>query len=485
MFKKPNLQAVDGLLLLFVAALLIRLITLGLYPMGSTTEPRYAEMARKMLETGNWITPMIDYGVPFWGKPPLSFWASALTMAIGGINEFGARLAPFLATMGIMGLLWAWSPHKRLALAASFVMLTCIAGFLAAGAVMTDMFMVFATTMCMVAFWRSLHRSAGPWPWLFFVGIGIGLLAKGPVATVVTGISIGTWVLLRGEWRRTWAALPWIKGSLLATLIALPWYALAEWKTPGFLQYFIVGEHFNRFLIQGWTGDKYGNAHTEPLGTIFWFALQSYTPWVWLLPPALYLQWRQSQHCKEEEPAAPASLTSTMTGSGEHLYLLCWALGVLVFFAFARNIVPAYVLPGLPAFALLTAQALLQLAKPYPRSQWVWALGLLIPVGFCLGLVFMNADFQSRSEKELLKSWQGDQPLVCIGFRSFSTSFYSQGRAQLVTQPADIQAWLTTKQAATLLMSVDQYQRLNPTQLSQWHIAARGLDSVLLQKNLP
>ena len=56
----------------------LRLLTLGLYPLTDPTEARYAEMARKMLDTGNWLTPMFDVGVPFWGKPPLAFWMSAL-----------------------------------------------------------------------------------------------------------------------------------------------------------------------------------------------------------------------------------------------------------------------------------------------------------------------------------------------------------------------------------------------------------------------
>ena len=78
------------------------------YPLGSTTEPRYAEIARKMLETGNWVTPWFDHGVPFWGKPPLSFWGSAATMAVLGVNEFAVRLAPFLAAVGTGALFWAW-----------------------------------------------------------------------------------------------------------------------------------------------------------------------------------------------------------------------------------------------------------------------------------------------------------------------------------------------------------------------------------------
>ena len=96
------------LLLFLVAVLLLRLISMGAYPLMDTTEARYAEMSRKMLETGHWLVPQFDYGIPFWGKPPLSFWATAVTMKLGGINEWSARLAPFLASLTMGLLFFAW-----------------------------------------------------------------------------------------------------------------------------------------------------------------------------------------------------------------------------------------------------------------------------------------------------------------------------------------------------------------------------------------
>ena len=62
-------------------------------------------------------------------------------------------------------------------------------------------------------------------------------------------------------------------------LIAVPWYVMAEHKTPGFLHYFIIGEHIDRFLDSGWKGDKYGHAHFKPLGTIWFMWLYTSLPW--------------------------------------------------------------------------------------------------------------------------------------------------------------------------------------------------------------
>ena len=82
---------------LVVSAITIRLFTLGLFPLMDTTEARYGEMARIMAETGNWITPMFDYNVPFWGKPPLFTWMSATGITLFGLNEFAVRLPHLLA----------------------------------------------------------------------------------------------------------------------------------------------------------------------------------------------------------------------------------------------------------------------------------------------------------------------------------------------------------------------------------------------------
>ena len=69
-----SLPSAKLLLILLISCLALRFISLSLYPLMDTTEARYGEMARIMFETGNWITPMFDYNVPFWGKPPIFTW---------------------------------------------------------------------------------------------------------------------------------------------------------------------------------------------------------------------------------------------------------------------------------------------------------------------------------------------------------------------------------------------------------------------------
>ena len=174
-----------GRLLWWVLAVVVlaRLASLPLYPLTDTTEARYGEIGRKMLETGNWITPQWDYGVPFWGKPPLSFWAAAATMAVFGVNEFGARVATLIASIATAALFLRWphapAPRGVASAAAALVLLSSVLGFLIAGAVATDVFMTFGMTLSMVAFCRAVTRvqPGGSDGWWFFVGLAIGLLA--------------------------------------------------------------------------------------------------------------------------------------------------------------------------------------------------------------------------------------------------------------------------------------------------------------------
>lgn len=117
-----------------------------------------------------------------------------------------------------------------------------------------------------------------------FVGLAIGLMSKGPLALVLTGFPITLWTVWNREWKNVWNSLPWIKGALLMLALSLPWYLLAERQTPGFLHYFIVGEHFQRFTVKGWQGDLYGSGHASPLGTIWLYGLTMFLPWTLLLP---------------------------------------------------------------------------------------------------------------------------------------------------------------------------------------------------------
>jgi 4-amino-4-deoxy-L-arabinose transferase-like glycosyltransferase len=304
----------------------------------------------------------------------------------------------------------------------------------------------------MRGFWNGLHGDEarrGSERWLLFIGLGISLLAKGPVGVVLTGLPCGIWALVSGNLRVIWRDLPWIRGLLLTAAIALPWYVIAELRSPGFINYFIVGEHFHRFVTPGWKGDLYGTAHVFPYGTIWLFMMADVLPWT-ILFPILAWQTRASRaevatpHTQSIETASPASWRN---------YLLLWAFMPAVFFTMAGNIIWPYVMPGLPALALLVGGWLTTRANQnLVRINLSLGLSItmVLAVGFNASMPFTGRS-NDLAAKTLIEDYRTRQPkglpLIYLGHRPFSASFYSQGKALLEKTPESLAKKLETTPA--------------------------------------
>ena len=419
-----------------IAAMLLRLFTLGTYPLMDSTEARYGEIARLMVETGNWLTPLFDYDVPFWGKPPLFAWMSATGIELFGLNEFAVRAPHWLAATLVLVFIALFARKVAInALLATTILATTVVFAVAAGMVMTDMGLCAGITLAMVGFYRGWFGER-LWSYLSFVGLAIGLLAKGPLTVVLFGLAVGPWSLLRyglvDGLQQLWQRLPVLSGTALMLVIAVPWYVLAEQATPGFLDYFLVGEHFQRFIVSGWQGDLYGSAHEESKGMIWLFWLGACLPWSLVLPPLLWLQWQQLRP-QRRELGDKKSVTPSQYDKSRGLlsFLLFWMLSPMVLFTFADNILEAYVLPGAPALALIIAY----LHKTCGNKLWVQrtatvALVLMVVVLIHYALVVS----ERRSDRAVLERADEVVPLYYVGKRSFSGQFYSGGTAQLLTE---------------------------------------------------
>ena len=433
-------------LLALVCAL--RVVMMFFVPFTDTTEARYAEIARKMVETRDWITPQFEYGVPFWGKPPLHTWASALGMELFGVNQFGARFFIFAFGLGTLWMLYLWARENRgrdYALIGVVIMSTTALIYLSLATVMTDMVMATGVCMSMAGFYSAVERreNAQLWSYLFFVGLGIGMLAKGPVAVVLTALPIGTWGLLKNRWGDTWKRLPWIKGSLLCCLIFLPWYLAAEIKTPGFLQYFIIGEHLNRFLVPSWEGDLYGNGHAEVRGMIwvFWFA--AVLPWSFFFLFPLYHSKRIIQSIRAES-------------NGWSLYLFCWAIAPMLFFTMASNIIATYVITGVPAISFLaidlwrygfkfTGVPGKRVVRFFAATASFAAILFIIATG--VSLLGVPGVFQ-KTQKHLVETAKSLRDGSCGDLyywkkRYYSAEFYTDGQVEVLDSDAQLDELLT------------------------------------------
>jgi len=429
---------INTLFWLLFCVLTIRLGLAAILPLADTTESRYAEIARIMAETGDWITPWFDVGVPFWGKPPLSFWTQALSFKVFGVSEFAGRLPSWLANCVIVYLIYTLRRHlhpertsdaaRASGLWAALIYATTALGFLSAGTVMTDSFLALGSTLVLTSLVIRLQGGPMIWGWMFFIGLAIGLLAKGPLILVLTGLPVFLWVVIARRWQRLRECLPWLLGSALTLAIAVPWYVLAELKTPGFFDYFIVGEHIKRFLVGGWQGDLYGNAHEFPRGTIWLHLVVASFPWGLMAFAAFVVnRWRGQEtryqwHSRER---------------GVGGLILASALSPAIFFTLSGNILWTYVLPGLPFLAVLAASLVPRHVGNTLRPSAV-AVVLLIPLlgTLAAGWLSLNPE-RLKTERDLVarvSEIPGMTPddLLYLHKAPFSARFYSQGRVHAI-----------------------------------------------------
>jgi len=457
------------------ALVLLRLLSLGIYPLTDATEARYADIARRMVERNDWVTPWFSDTAPFWAKPPLSFWASAFGFELLGLNEFAARLPHLL--LGSLVAILVWVQGRQMSQRAAWHGVALLAGaalfLVASGAVMTDMAMTLGTTLVMVGFWRALHDDTGSrsGAWLMVLGASIGLLAKGPVSLILCGVPIVVWVSLTGRLVSAWRRIPWLRIGAIVLVLSLPWYVVAEARTPGFLRYFIVGEHWHRFFTAGWAGDLYGSAHQFPRGTIWLFALGAALPWT-LLAPFAWLVGRE-----------PALTSAATRRDGEAAYLWAWALTPCVFFTFAGNILWTYVLPGLPALAILGG-CWTATRRRRVQVEGLITLGVIACCAALIGLLTLpkvSNLLDARSAKSLVDDYRADaapeQPLYFLGGVPFSGSFYTQGKARAIADLRDLPvgqpAYVILNKDAFNALASDVRMRLQPRTIRGNRVLAR------------
>jgi len=324
-------------LLALVAVLWLALLPLR--PLFNPDEGRYAEIPREMLASGDWIIPHLN-GLAYIEKPPLQYWATALSLAVFGDTEFAARLYTALSALGAMlavGLvakrLWGNGAGFRAAAMLAGMPLFVILGQLST----LDMSLTLYMTVALAAFLAAQSAAAAGrptrgWMLLAWAGVGLGVLTKGLVAAAIPAAVLGLYSAYSRDfapWRRLHAAA----GLPLFLAITVPWFWLAARRLPDFLEFFFVHEHFARYLTP--------SADREE---VWWFFgpvfLLGSLPWTLSALRVLFLNWPR--------PGARRDFDST-------LFLKIWVWFVCVFFSLSDSKLIPYILPALPALALLTA----------------------------------------------------------------------------------------------------------------------------------
>lgn len=410
--------------LLIFAMLLLRVCSLGLYALYDTTEARYAGIGMRMALSQDYTTPMIEPNRPFLAKPPLSFWVTAISFKIFGFNEFGARFPHFLISVALLAaLFFLMQKFYDTQFAAIFTLVfTSTIGFITvSGMVMTEASLIASTTLCLISFWLLLEKNASKnWNYVFFVSFGISMLIKGPVGIVLTSIPMVIYLTVFRQWLNFFKTFWIFRGITIFLLISLPWYVIAEMHNPGFFEYFFIGEHIKRFLVPSWKGDLYGHAHEEPFGMIWLFSTVLMLPWV-LYPISAFIKWLFGRKYTK------------FVVSRENSYFLICAIIPLLFFTFARNIIPSYAMFVFYPLSFLIAKLIIH-HKSKGVSIIISSLFTFV-ITFTVLILCLTGNFTKYSDKYLIKTalQNGAKQIYYVDDAPYSARFYSRDAITIIS----------------------------------------------------
>jgi len=342
-------------MILVTAALSLHL---GDWALLDPDEGRNAAIALEMMTSGDFLIPRLNK-VPYLDKPALFFAAEGIAMKLFGGSELTARLPSLLSALATVALTAWFSAYlfgRETAWIAGTVCATAPLTMIMARVAIFDSMLSFFIVLALVAFYRSLESepvsSGFRWPlWtmLAWASMGLGVMTKGPVALLIPLLVAVPFAV----WRRRNPAIWHVAGWATFLVIIIPWILAVESRMPGFLRYSLVTETWERV-----TTDK---LHRDaPIWYFLPYLLAGCFPWIVV---AVVSRWRTAETSLKEK--------------GHLIYVGMWVLLPLVFFSLSNSKRPQYILPLIPAIALLVAWTWSR-ERPPVRGARAAALSLFV-----------------------------------------------------------------------------------------------------------
>jgi len=344
-----------SLWLLAAAFLAIWLGTLGYRHLIPTDEGRYAEIAREMFVSGDWVT--IRYNaLKYFEKPPLQMWGTALAYTLFGIGDWQARL--FTALSGIVGIVFTmlaaarwWG--KRTAVISGLVLVSAPLWNVGSHFNSLDMGVAGCMTMALGALLLAQHPDASRaqqrgWMWACWASMALAVLSKGLIGVVLPGFVLVVYTLVARDWA-LWKRLHLVTGLIIFFAVGAPWFVLISMRNPEFAWFFFVHEHFQRFT---------STVHNRnaPLWYFVPLLVAGFLPWLAQLPSAARLTFARGE--------------TASNGFRPTLMLGLWAILIFAFFSISDSKLPGYIFPIIPALAILGALVL----EHTSERAWRWQL---------------------------------------------------------------------------------------------------------------
>ncbi|MBP6622304.1 MAG: glycosyltransferase family 39 protein [Alcaligenes sp.] len=396
-------------------ALLWFALTLGAYPLLIPDEGRYVGVALSMLESGDYLVPRLD-GLPFFHKPPLHYWLTALSLKVLGVNFVGARLVPALMAALLIAGMHAFLKRHASQHHAGWTALILLSSPLLFGAshyANLDMTVAALISSCVLLGGHAALQMEQGRPYrLALMGLyataGLAFLAKGLIGILIPGGILVFWLVGRGQWRILLRLFS-LTGLGVLLLVATPWMWAMQARYPGFFDYYIVYQHFQRFLETGFN---------NPQPFWFYFALMPVATLSWT--PFLFRRARGTGMQPDGLFAVRALMLSAL-------------LTVLLFFSIPSSKLVGYVLPAIGPWAFFLADTVIRQtqrdgeAKVARRAVWSLAVGVLLCLVAVVTMV-VRPQVNSRELGRVLAAeyQQGDQVVFLNNYR-YDLGFYVPG----------------------------------------------------------
>jgi 4-amino-4-deoxy-L-arabinose transferase-like glycosyltransferase len=314
-------------------------------------EPRYAQVAREMLQRRDFITPIL-WGKPWLEKPALYYWRAMFSFREFGVHDWSARLPSASFAFILVTLIYLHIRRFRRGgqLDAALISASC-AGILSfARGASTDMQLAAPLCIGMLGWYAWYETDSKFWLFDLYFFVGAATLAKGPVAPFLAILILVTFAGLRKEWsilRRT----IWWPGVLLYLAMVLPWFIAVQKRNPNFLKIFFLQHNLERFATSRF--------HHEQA---FWFyipvVLLALTPWAVLAIAAFIDAIRGSVAEWRARRAKYHYMGTFRAGDAFPEFLVIWALIPIIFFSFSESKLAGYILPSIPPLTILTGDYL-------------------------------------------------------------------------------------------------------------------------------
>ncbi len=375
-----------GVILGIVAlSILLFFYKLGTPSLFDVDEAVYAESAREMVETGDWITPQYNYTNRY-DKPVLFYWLISSAYWLFGVTEFAARFWSASLGIGLVMLSYYFvrrAGNHQWGILSALIMATSLEVIVLSHAAITDITLTFFITSSLFCFFLGYTDQEGRkrrWYRGMYLTMALAVLTKGPVGIVIPAFIITLFLFFRGQIREVLREMNIFSGAILFLVVALPWYVTETWINGWeYIDAFFIKHHITRY-----TGIVSG--HSGPLYYFIPVILLAFFPWSVFLPYGLIKSFQGVK--RRGRLTHKESIT---------LFSALWFLIVFIFFSISRTKLPGYILPLSPAVAILVGSIWDEhISSASKNDRWMrlsllsfTIIGLLVSMGLALAPIFL------------------------------------------------------------------------------------------------